>query len=318
MEEKEGLIFIVDESKLMLKLIKDILGKENYNIITFKEPSSAFREIFRQIPDVAITDLLISKVDIFKILKILKSNTKTKNTAVIVLTLPAYKEKAIEALKCGASDYILKPFDPTELRVKVKNQITIVKQIKRLKKLTNKIIELYQKVEDLSLTDALTQITNRRGGFMEWEKIHNISKRWKKGYSLGIIDIDNFKKYNDTYGHKSGDNVLKSVASQIKKVISKDDVLFRYGGEEFITILTESDKTIKTAKEILNAVRELKIPHEKNPPSNIVTVSMGFSICNHNPTKSKEIIFKEADKALYIAKSSGKDRFFIYEEKNKD
>jgi len=176
-------------------------------------------------------------------------------------------------------------------------------------------IELYENNIDLAdkvYHDPLTGIYNRR--FMEdsLKRIILSLKRSGGVLSLMMIDIDYFKKYNDTYGHSEGDTCLKEIAETISKTLSRpDDFVARYGGEEFAVILPNTDETGSRyiAGKILENVRKRNIPHKKNEVANHVTVSIGVTSSSVEKTQTGGDYIKQADKALYQSKQNGRNRY---------
>lgn len=165
----------------------------------------------------------------------------------------------------------------------------------------------------LSLSDPLTHIPNRRAFEMEMEKAMALSKRHKWSLTMVLLDVDSFKLYNDNYGHTKGDECLKSVATELNNVVVRNtDFCARYGGEEFVVILPDTnEKGAKVkAEEIRKAIEALKIDHSKSPVSSVITASLGVATVDFSNYESWGLtaILNAADKALYDAKSSGRNR----------
>ena len=175
-----------------------------------------------------------------------------------------------------------------------------------------KINFMYSHTRHLSLTDPLTGLYNRRHLDSNVEREFMRAKRYKNDLSIAVIDIDFFKKVNDTYGHLCGDYILKETAYLILETLRKTDIVFRYGGEEFVALLTETplDKA-KIPLERLRANIE-KYPFNFNGENIKVTVSIGASSVNENINSADEFL-DNADKALYTAKNNGRNKLFIFE-----
>lgn len=170
--------------------------------------------------------------------------------------------------------------------------------------------------KNLSIIDPLTGIHNRRCFDIKIEEEVYRCSRSNRPLSLILIDIDFFKQYNDHYGHIAGDACLISVAQCIRKTLKrKTDCVARFGGEEFICILpyTDLNGAIKTANNIKNAINELKIPHEKSMISNYITVSQGIYTIEPSVKIDIKKCIENVDKAMYIAKSNGRNRIEIYQ-----
>ena len=174
-----------------------------------------------------------------------------------------------------------------------------------------KLNTAYETIQNQAIIDALTGIPNRR---CFSERILTEYRRFRReGGNLAIImcDVDNFKKFNDTYGHKEGDNCLVSVARALNNAMKRPaDFCARYGGEEFIVILPNTDEqgAVQVAERIRTNVEEMKIPHEKSLPMGIVTISLGVAVGNSDNLSSPDELIKKADDALYLAKKNGRNR----------
>ncbi|RMA97269.1 sensor domain-containing diguanylate cyclase [Hydrogenothermus marinus] len=162
-----------------------------------------------------------------------------------------------------------------------------------------------------AIKDSLTGLYNRFFLEMEANKEFERAKRYKFPISIIMIDIDNFKNVNDTYGHLVGDEVLKKIANIIKNNIRKTDIAARYGGEEFVILLpnTPLEKAIKVAERIRQKVEEELFKDENNTFK--VTISAGVSYCDYENCDFKKVL-EEADKALYIAKAQGKNKVVVH------
>jgi diguanylate cyclase (GGDEF)-like protein len=174
-----------------------------------------------------------------------------------------------------------------------------------------------QKLEQMSMTDGLTGIPNRRALDIRLQHDIEISVRQKSSVSVFLIDIDFFKLYNDNYGHSAGDECLKSVATTIAQALQREsDFVARYGGEEFVCILPNTDLAgaIEKVKHIFDALDSSNLPHEYNEVSNRITISMGIAVSTPLQILMPEAIIKRADKALYVAKGAGKNTHKIYSE----
>lgn len=177
---------------------------------------------------------------------------------------------------------------------------------------TQALEEAKLKLEQLSQTDALTKIANRR--FFDEAFNHEWLRAVRQGSSLGLmmIDIDHFKLYNDTYGHQAGDECLAAVAQAIEQTLNrKADVVARYGGEEFVVLLPDTKDCVVPAQRCLANIEALAIPHRASPTSNYITVSIGVSIALPKQDSRSEAFIHQTDIALYEAKRSGRNRVEI-------
>ena len=184
----------------------------------------------------------------------------------------------------------------------------------RLENTKSELIAANSQLKSLSLTDTLTGIPNRRSLDDFINNMWKYFKRNKEPVSFLMIDIDNFKQYNDTYGHQQGDKCLKLVATSIKGLLLREsDFLARYGGEEFIVILNNLDKegVSQVANRVCRGVEALKLAHDSSDVSPFVTISIGVSIINNWEDISSELAINYADNMLYLAKNQGKNCYII-------
>ena len=171
-----------------------------------------------------------------------------------------------------------------------------------------------KKLENVSYTDSLTNLHNRRYFNLVFERELKQAKRTNSYITFMMLDIDFFKQYNDTYGHIEGDYALKSVAKVLKDTLKRPtDYVFRLGGEEFGVLLTGTDESnsAKLAREICDAIRERELKHEKSTVNEFVTISIGLVCCIADKALKDDILISRADEMLYEAKETGRDRYII-------
>ena len=219
------------------------------------------------------------------------------NIPIVFLTTLNEMEDETKGLELGAVDYLIKPFRIPIIKARIKNHVEL-KQTRDL-------------LENLASVDGLTGISNRRKFDLTIEKEWNRACRDRNCLSLILMDIDFFKKYNDHYGHAMGDTCIKKVAKTISQSLNRAmDFVARYGGEEFAAILPNTELTgaVNTADIIRQAVDDLGIPHAKSQTAAWVTLSLGAASM-HPPKDGDPIsLVKLADKALYRAKETGRNR----------
>jgi len=199
------------------------------------------------------------------------------------------------------------------LNEKKRLNIIVDEKTKELKKSKNQLEKQLKYIEEISITDGLTNIFNRRHFNEVFPKFINSSKRLDQYVSFLIMDVDHFKQYNDTYGHQMGDEALIRIASELKKTLKRSsDMCFRLGGEEFgILFMAEKPhEALNFANTIRTNIKNLEIPHKENSAAEHVTVSCGLVCKNGNAITSDDAMYKEADDYLYNAKHSGRDKIF--------
>ncbi|MFN3344038.1 MAG: diguanylate cyclase domain-containing protein [Chloroherpetonaceae bacterium] len=186
-------------------------------------------------------------------------------------------------------------------------------------RLQESLIELERakrQLEQLATIDSLTGIPNRRSIDETLQREWLKAMRNAEPLAVMMIDIDHFKNYNDFYGHQAGDMCLKQVAHAIRTVLRRStDYVGRYGGEEFLVLLTNSDseKAKKMAGKICDAVRHLNIPHLASMTAEVVTISIGLNVITPMPSLSTSLVIQQADEALYEAKRNGRNQFVLHQ-----
>jgi two-component system, cell cycle response regulator len=296
-------VLIIDDSvSVRERIIKTL---ESFDIFArYYEASDGlegFKKLLSAPVDLVLCDLEMPRIDGFKFLSMLKARQDLQDVPVLILTGMNDRELKIKGLGQGASDYITKPFDPEELVARVKVHLKIKNLQDDLKRSNELLLEL-------SNTDHLTGLFNRRYMMDALEK--EVQRSVRKGGQLALImlDIDHFKSVNDTYGHLQGDIVLQRVATQLQKELRNYDCAARYGGEEFISILPDSSmkEALQVSERIRQSVQNLKFSGALSPLS--VTASLGVACYPPSGVTSVDGFIKMADDALYRAKSNGRNR----------
>lgn len=298
--KEKNSVLIVDDEKTNIITLTDILSSE-YTVYAAKNGEDAIKAAKQYLPDVILLDIIMPEMDGYEVLALLKQDDDTKNIPVFFVTGLGSTENEEKGLIAGAADYITKPFSPAIVKLRIKNHIQILEQIGMIK--------------HLSITDQLTGIFNRRNFDyqlrFEWDRAKNNNTP----LSILMIDIDNFKTYNDAFGHLQGDAALQTVASTIEKSLTRSsDFLARWGGEEFVVLLPNTDLqgALKVAENIRKNVENVQIPCTITE-ANKVTVSIGVNTITPAQNHSVSKFISHADDALYAAKKAGKNRVCKYE-----
>lgn len=288
-------ILIVDDEKSNLTILSEIF-KDDVEVILAKNGQEGVDKAIMFKPDIILLDILMPDMDGFQVIGQLKSNPITSNIPVIFVTGELDVAKEERGIELGACDYIKKPFHSIIIIARVRLHLRMARQTYLLEKLAN--------------IDSLTSIANRRLYDEVFNREWLLAVRNESELSLAILDIDNFKQYNDYYGHAAGDSVLELVAQTIAKTLKRPtDFVARYGGEEFVILLPDTDEI--GGKELLqnccDAIVQLNIPHTKTDIGDSLTVSVGGISCKPMNENSQKRVFNLADKMLYQAKHSGKN-----------
>jgi len=297
MNIKRSKILIVDDSVLNIKVLSEILS-DKYEIYFTRESKKVVDIAKTRNVDLILLDIVMPELDGYEICELIKADAQITRIPVIFVTSKDHIEEEERGLKAGAIDYITKPFRPPIIKARVENHI--------------KLKNYQDQLEDISLRDGLTGLYNKRK--LNEVLIREWGRAFREGSSMSIIivDIDFFKKYNDTYGHLEGDNTLCKVATAISDSLHRPaDIVVRFGGEEFLCVCSDTDLpgAESVAQNIHKSVIDLQIPHESSDVSNVVTISLG--VCGVNEISEAyptDLIIKKADEMLYQAKESGRNK----------
>jgi two-component system, cell cycle response regulator len=293
-------ILVVDDEQYNVLLLTKRLTKLGYEVLQARNGHDALKLLEEQGCDLILLDIMMPDMDGFEVAKKVVGNSEQKETPIIFLTAKTSIESKLEGLTLGAIDYITKPFDFRELQARIK----IVLEKNEIK---NKLLKESKEFKEAASTDFLTGLLNRRYIDQVLKDLFNDCNQSIS--SLLIMDLDYFKKVNDTYGHDQGDVVLKEVAKIIKNSIRNLDTVGRYGGEEFIAILPSASK--EAAFSIAERIRiniEQKIFNLDGQEVRI-TISIGSAtfIREENKYQTLEEWIQSTDKALYKAKNNGRN-----------
>jgi diguanylate cyclase (GGDEF)-like protein len=295
-------ILAVDDNQDMLSVINETL-KNSYNIKCLNNSVEVLKIVADTHPDIIISDLMMPQIDGLELCQMLKKDPRTKRIPFILLTAKADLADRIKGLELGVDDYLFKPFHPAELKARIKAMLRLKQLSDELNGKKEKLEELNLTLQDLAIKDPLTGIYNRRyffsllGQAIEEKKYTNLG--------LIILDIDYFKKYNDTNGHMAGDSALRKVTETIQSKIQNSGKLFRYGGEEFAIILPDKNKTetLNISEIIRKSVENEKFHGEEILPNKRLTISLGSGTYPENGETIDKLI-ANIDNALYKAKEN--------------
>lgn len=322
-------ILIVDDSLVSRTFISDLLNEVGYTeLIVCESVEEAYNTIGFEDPETSSTDLDLILLDInlpgksgIDACRELSEHELFCDIPIIVISGTDHLDGLEAAFSAGATDYITKPPSHTELLARIRSALRLKTEMNQRKAreedllvLNKRLAEMNRELERLSTTDSLTGLANRRffNEFLSREWLRE--QREKKAFSVIMIDIDHFKKYNDHYGHLKGDVCLQKIAWALQGALCRPgDLLARYGGEEFVAILphTELQGAVDLAENLHQRVRELHLEHEDSPASPYVTISAGIASVIPNQSLSPAQVMVMADKALYEAKQAGRNRSAI-------
>jgi two-component system cell cycle response regulator len=294
-------IAVVDDDAAIRRLVRLFLKRSGYDIVEFPTGNEA-REQLMKIPwDLAILDRRLPDMDGVMLAQELKARPEFKTRFVIMLTGEDDQADKVEGLDLGADDYVTKPFQYPELMARIRAG-------KRIVDLQKELLETNKRLERLSITDGLTNLYNHRYFQDELVRAFEESVRYGRPLSLAIVDLDYFKKVNDSYGHAVGDEVLKAVSKLFQESIRSTDLAARYGGEEFAVMMPETE--LHDAMTFAEKIRTLieSSPIQTQAGHVPVTVSVGVAAVPHPKIPAAKELIVAADNALYRAKNGGRNQ----------
>lgn len=302
-DKKNISILVVDDEPSARDMVADILTDDGYAVTTADGAEAALKHLEASSFDLIISDLMMPSMDGIELTRKIKA--AGIDAPIIVITGFATIEHAVESMKAGAYDFITKPFNIDQIKITVQKAL----ETKRLQKLAGER-EFYKQ---LSNSDEMTGLANYRYFNEMLQKEVERALRYNRPLSLMMIDIDDFKACNDTYGHLAGDMVLKQIASLIKTTTRESDLVARYGGEEFTVILPETgeDEARVVAERIRDAVAKTKFTSDTSKVIGPITITIGLSTLPQTATTKRDLL-RTADFALYQGKSAGKNRVVVF------
>jgi diguanylate cyclase (GGDEF)-like protein len=313
-------ILVVDDHTDILMLISLILKQHHYEVITAQDGIEAIEKATKEQPDLILLDVQLPKLNGYKVCEILKEKEETKAVPVIFIS-SAYRDlkDIVRGLEIGGTDYITKPFDNLELLARIKANLRIKmlyteleEKNRQLKELNDTLEAKSKDLQKIATTDGLTGLFNHRYFYERLTQEFAKAVRYNLNLSCIIVDLDHFKKINDTYGHLQGDVILKNFSDILRTSIRQTDIAARYGGEEFSILLPHTDitgafleaeriRTYVSAKEFYYSDQLIRI-----------TVSLGIAYYPHEKVKGPADLVKNADIALYEAKRLGRNQTVIF------
>lgn len=289
-------LLVVDDQAVNIRILHGLF-RDDFDIYMANNGVQALETCRIVLPDIILLDVVMPIMDGHEVCRQLKADAKLSSIPVIFIT--AHYDEANEAygFELGASDFIHKPINATITRARVQNQLLHKQQSDLLK--------------SLALIDGLTGVANRRRFDTELETDWLQAIRNQTPISVLMIDVDNFKAFNDHYGHQAGDDCLRRVAQTIATIVGRPyDLVARYGGEEFICLLPNTDQggARFIASQIERNIRELAIDHLHSTNAPVLTVSVGVATSTPTQGNDPQQLITDADKQLYNAKHEGRGR----------
>jgi diguanylate cyclase (GGDEF)-like protein len=287
-------VLVAEDDRVLQDLVAELLSEAGYDVATASDGDEALQLARELAPDLVLLDVTMPLLDGYTVCRELRASGPTA-PQVIFLTAHGAVEDRVAGLDLGAVDYLVKPFNPPELEARVRAALRTKAALDAL-------------AADAT-TDPLTGLLNRRQLEARAAAAIHLARRHRRPLSCLLLDIDHFKEVNDRYGHLAGDAVLREVARRLRESIRRSDVVARFGGEEFLLLLpeTECGGALLAAERIRRYLAAAPVALPPPRPALFVTASIG--VAGWSPDlPDAAALFEAADRALYQAKGSGRDR----------
>jgi len=307
-------VLVADDSavpRLILERNLTALGHEIASAVDGDEAWTLYQSFA---PDVVLSDWLMPGLDGIELCQRIRSDHVDRYTYFVLLTAMTEVEHVITAMQAGADDFMVKPLERTALQAALIGARRVTELHEQLRDQRASLERLNSLLFDDARRDPLTLLGNRLRLSEDLAAAVARVERYGHTYCIALLDIDFFKRYNDHFGHQAGDLALRSVAHALAGSVRAGDMVYRYGGEEFLILLPE--QTVDSAGVVLDRVRQtiqdLALPHPDNPPVDVVTISGGVAGTDASSRISVNDWLRHADEALYRAKATGRNRVVAF------
>ncbi len=289
-------ILIAEDQAPSALYLSRTLEKMGHEATIAPDGEQAWRILQNGQASVLLSDWMMPLLDGPALCRRIRSRATECYTYIILLTSRDRKEDRLEGLRAGADDFLIKPPDPDELAVRLEIA-------ERILKVHAQLARQNERLEELAAVDELTGTKNRRRFREDLDLLYAQAQRLGSPLSLIMLDLDQFKQYNDAFGHPAGDEILKRLGSTLRSTLRSHDVVARYGGEEFVILLpaTDQDEAMEVAERLRSSIASDAWPRRE------VTASLGVGTIGPS-TSSASVLVEQADQAMYQSKQAGRNR----------
>ena len=294
-------ILLVDDSDIQIRIARAVLIQAGHQVVQAANGQIAWELLQSEHFRFVITDWIMPVMDGLELIRRIRAANWAHYTYIILLTSQDSKDRLIEGLNAGSDDFLSKPFDTGELMARLG--------------IGKRILDLETRLADMARQDLLTGLFNRRALYETLQTLSSQAQREQSCLSVILIDLDHFKRVNDQFGHPAGDQALRLVAALLQKHQRAYDHVGRWGGEEFLAVLpnTEPRHAYQVAERLRASIAASPLALDAQTPIEL-TASMGVAGNNYRVAPlAIDVLLKQADDALYQSKNSGRNQVYLYQ-----
>jgi diguanylate cyclase (GGDEF)-like protein len=308
-------VLVVEDDRAMLVLLEAMLKAAGHEVLTARNGVEALQAVETQRPQLVITGWNLPVMDGVTLCRKLRESPERRDVYVFILTGKETADSLVEAFEAGADDYLVKPVSQRVFFARLRAAQRVVQlqeelayDREQLLRFSRDLAASNERLQRLALTDALTELPNRRSAVERLEQEWALAQRGERKLSCMMVDIDHFKAINDKLGHQAGDEVLKSVAQALRHSARTQDLVCRYGGEEFVVICPDTD--LKAAAQCAERLRQKVSELDHRGRGFALTISVGVAE-RRSDMGSVDALLARADACLYAAKEAGRNRVVV-------
>ncbi|MDD2720995.1 MAG: diguanylate cyclase [Gallionella sp.] len=304
---------VVEDDPATLKLLETILREAGHSVSVASNGAEALEIIAKELPQLVISDWMMPKMDGVTLCRKLRQSVHTSNLHVVLLTVHEDPNKLVEAFEAGVDDYLVKPVSPKILFARLRAAQRVIQlqeelafDREQLQRFSKELTVANQRLQQLALTDELTGLPNRRAAMERITQEWSLTLRGDRPLSCLMVDIDHFKSVNDRFGHPVGDLALRHVAQILSQAARAQDVVYRFGGEEFLVVCPDTD-----AQDAYHCAERMRVEIHSIPVAGVspplqLTISTGVGSVKAGKLTLDELL-SQADQRLYAAKQAGRN-----------
>jgi len=304
-------ILVAEDDPITARILEKYLSDWSYLVFPATNGEDAWKALEAENIQIALLDWMMPKLNGLELCRRIRKEKSDPYVYLILVTARSSTQDIVEGLNAGADDYITKPVEPAELKARLQTGNRIIS-------LENNNKKLQKKLEKLAREDSLTGFLNKKNIHLRLKEELSRGNREKFPVSTLLLDIDEFKNINDSYGHHIGDQVIREISRRLRLAIRKHDHIGRYGGDEFLILLwhTDSDSLQNIARRLCSSIADDPIPTEAGPLP--VSLSVGGASSGDHFDVTPDTLLKWSDQALYSAKHLGRNRAEIFTNSKKE